>query len=121
MGDFFTIPGRIGVAKGQLSITHHQLNEQKLSLRKEVLTRYYNYQLALELLKIRTTQNEGAYSNYLIMATKFKNGEVTLDEYDASLNAYNTSREEALSQETQVKILKLSLEELIGIPLEEVE
>jgi len=120
MGDFFTIPGRIGVAKGQLSITHHQLNEQKLSLRREMLSKYYNYQLALELLKIRVSQNEEAYSNYLITSEKFKNGDVTLEEYNVSLNAYNTARIEKLSQETQVKVLKLSIEELIGVPLEEV-
>ncbi len=120
LGDILTTPTNVYVAKEEYKIAEHTLNAHKLQVRMEVLERYYQYQLASQLMQIRSEENEEAYANFLLMSEKFKNGEVTLDEYNKMATVYNTARATLAQQDAQLKIEKTKLEALIGVKLETV-
>ncbi len=118
LGDIITTPTSIKIAKKEVTIAGQMLNAQKLKVRAEVLEQYYNYQLANQLLQIRTEENEDTYANFLTISEKFKIGEATLDEYNKITNSYSIVRATLLQQEMQAKIEKARLESYIGVSLE---
>lgn len=118
LGDILTTPLNVNTAKDQVKIAEQELNAQKLRLRAEVLESYYHYQLAAQLLKIRSEENEEAYANFVLISEKFKTGESTLDEYNKIAAIYNAARATLVQQEMQLKIEKAKLESYIGVKLD---
>lgn len=118
LGDILTTPINVNVAKDEVKIAEQELNAQKLKLRAEVLERYYHYQLASQLLQIRSEENEEVYANFVLVAEKFKTGESTLDEYNKIASHYNITRATLIQQEMQLKIERARLESYIGIKLD---
>ena len=121
LGDFITLPVRTNIAKANHRVAKNAVDEQKLYIRREVLTRYYNYQSALAILKVIDEENEEVYTNYLVISEKFKQGEATLDNYTMAEKNYHEIRIRKITQENEVKLARLNLEEMIGIPLETLE
>ena len=121
LGDFITLPVRTNIAKANHRVAKNAVDEQKLYIRREVLTRYYNYQSALAILKVIDEENEEVYTNYLVVSEKFKQGEATLDNYTMAEKNYHEIRIRKITQENEVKLARLNLEEMIGIPLETLE
>lgn len=121
LGDFITLPVRTNIAKANHRVAKNAVDEQKLYIRREVLTRYYNYQSALAILKVIDEENEEVYTNYLVISEKFKQGEATLDNYTMAEKNYHEIRIRKINQENEVKLARLNLEEMIGIPLETLE
>ncbi|GIV32791.1 MAG: hypothetical protein KatS3mg031_0326 [Chitinophagales bacterium] len=119
IGSFVQTPIRTSIAKEELDIAVATLNQQKLSIRAEVLKRYKDYQLKLDLLKIRTQAVEDAYSTHLLITRDFEKGQAPLDEFIKSAAAYNAALEAKLIAEKNVQESKIALEEMIGIKLEE--
>lgn len=120
VGSFVQTPIRVGITKEELDIANASLDQHKLSIRAEVLKRYKDYQLKLELLKIRAQAVEDAYSTHLLITRDFEKGAATLEEFIKSAAAYSTATEAKLIGETNVQESKISLEEMIGVKLEEV-
>lgn len=120
IGSFVKTPLNTSIAKEELDIANASLNQHKLSIRAEVLKRYKDYQLKLELLKIRAQAVEDAYSTHLLITRDFEKGAATLEEFIKSAAAYNESTEAKLIAEKNVQESKISLEEMIGIKVEEV-
>lgn len=120
VGSFVQTPLRTSIAKEELDIANASLNQHKLSIRAEVLKRYKDYQLKLELLKIRAQAVEDAYSTHLLITRDFEKGAATLEEFIKSAAAYNTATEAKLIAEKNVQESKISLEEMIGVKVEEV-
>lgn len=121
LGSFVLTPMRTNIAKEHLDIAVATLNQQKLSIRAEVLRRYKDYRLKLELLKIRTQAVEDAYSTHLLITRDFENGVASLEEFINSAAAYNGALENKLIAEKNVLESKITIEEMIGVKIEEVE
>ncbi|HXH19152.1 MAG TPA: TolC family protein [Chitinophagales bacterium] len=120
IGTFVTTPLNTSIAKEELDIANAYLNQQKLSIRAEVLKRYKDYQLKVELLKIRTQAQDDAYSTHQLITRDFEKGAATLEEFIKSAAAYNAAVEAKLIASKNVLESKISLEEMIGVKLEEV-
>ncbi len=112
-------PGRVKIAREKLKIAESDLDAEKLKTRAEVYRRYEAYLLALEVLKVRTQMNEDAASNYKLMLELFKNDEATFENYNDANIAYYKAQEERLAAETEVRLAIISIEELIGISMQE--
>lgn len=115
------IPGDIKIAKEGIEIAKATINNQKIALRAQVLRAYQNYLLAKQILEIQTISTEEAFSRYSLNEQRFKNGEITLEEYNEAVKAYNSERKGKLNAESDFNIAKIDLEELIGLKLEEIE
>jgi outer membrane protein TolC len=120
VGSFVKAPLRTSIAKEELDIANATLNQQKLSIRAEVLKRYKDYQLKVELLKIRTQAQDDSYSTHQLITRDFEKGAATLEEFIKSAAAYNAAVEAKLIASKNVLESKISLEEMIGVKLEEV-
>lgn len=121
LGMLAEIPMDIKVAKEEIGIARATLNSQKIALRALVLRTYQNYLLAKEILDIQTVSTEEAFSRFSLSEQRFKNGEITLEQYNASVASYNAERKSKLEAEAKFNIEKINLEELIGVSLEEVK
>lgn len=121
LGKVVEYPADIKIAKEQVSIASATLNAQRISLRALVLRTYQTYLLAKETLELQIISTEDAFSRFSLSEQRFKNGEITLEQYNDALAAYNAGRRNQLEAEAKFNIEKINLEELIGIPLEEVK
>lgn len=121
LGKIVQVPADIKIAKEEIKIASATLNTQKISLRALVLRTYQTYLLAKETLELQIVATEEAFSRFSLSEQRFKNGEITLEQYNEALAYYNTGRRNKLEAETKYNIEKINLEELIGIPLEDVK
>ena len=113
-----TTPGKIRMAKENFKIAQSNIDQQKLQIRSETLQRYRKYELALEILKVRTKIEEDANANFQFQSNLFKKLEASFEDYNSAYNAYHLAVESRLKAETDVEIAKIMIEEVIGIPLE---
>ena len=112
-------PGRVKIAKEKLKIAENDIDFEKLKTRAEVYRRYEAYELALEVLKVRTQMNEDATANYKLLTEMFKSGEAQFEDYNNAYTSYHKAQEEKLRAESDIKLAVISIEELIGIRFEE--
>ncbi|WP_028982256.1 TolC family protein [Sporocytophaga myxococcoides] len=120
IGDLLLLPNTSKQAKRDVAIAETRLNTQRLSIRSEVLKRYYTYVLALDLLKLRTASFEDAALMNKIVKEKYKGGKATLNEFNEFDAIYNNKLEDLLTQRTQLAIAKSSLEELLAMKIENI-
>ncbi len=117
---FFTIPAKIHLAEVEREISLEALNAQKLRLRAEVLTRYEIYKHNLDVVKAISENYEITNSTFILVREQFNKGERTLSDFNTANAAKVTALTGKLGSEMQFAIAKISLEELIGMKLEEV-
>ena len=120
LGTIFLTPIETRVAKSNYHVADELINQQKLALRAEVLTRYQDYLMNQKLFDIQNEVTEDEYSEFLLMEQDFKVGEVTLDNYKESLNRYNAELIKRITLERDLKVAKIALEEMIGVKLEDI-
>lgn len=121
LGMFGDIPAEIKKSKEKFKIAEAELNMQKLALRGEVLRRYYNYLLSKELMENQIKLTENTYSSFSIAEQRFKNGEITLQEYNISLEKYNQEVINQAKSDNEYNITKVNLEEILGVELESIQ
>ncbi len=121
IGDIVTNPISVKMAKHDLSIAQENYNEQKLIMRSQVIQRYERYLLRQAILKHRTHAEEEMKLLYSRASDRFKKGELTLEEYSASFNTMNKSLEDRTIAETELRVAKVELEEMLGTILESIK
>ena len=121
LGTFFNNPKQTKILRDEMEIAIQDVNNQKLALRAEVLRRYQTYMAAKDMLSIRTEALEDSYANYALVEQQFKNGETNLREFNQILEIYNRRRELKNTAERDFYISKVSLEELVGVKLEDIQ
>ncbi|MDW7696031.1 TolC family protein (plasmid) [Flammeovirgaceae bacterium SG7u.111] len=107
------------IAKIETEIAAENIKLQKLQVRALVIEQYQRFNMYRNQYKLIQQLVEDEYSKHLIVEQKFKNGEVSLDDYSESLKTYNNELLKRYSSEADFQIAKAQLEMLIGIPLEE--
>jgi len=107
-------------ARESLKIKEESINDQKLSVRADVLKRYSTYKSNQELLSIQTKLLNSYEANFRLQETKFKNGEITLDQYNGSEERLNNQRIRKITAENGFQHSKLDLEQILGMKLEDI-
>jgi len=121
VGMFATIPAEVKKKREELSIAKAQLDQQKLDLRAEVLRRYQDYLMYESLLETQIKNFEDAFASFSLAEQRFKNGTITLEEYNIHLQKYNGEQVLRIQAENRLNIARIDLEQLIGIKLSEVQ
>lgn len=117
---FIKTPAEKQLAEYESLNAHRRLEVQKLSLRAEVLTRYELYKHNLEQLKVISENYETANSTFILIRERFNKGTAPLEDFNAASQARTEALTGKMSGELELKLAKIRLEELIGIPLEDV-
>jgi outer membrane protein TolC len=121
LGDLVSNPVRTKKAKEEVSIASENINARKLQLRSLVLTHYQNYVMNKELLKIQNEIAEDANAAFSLAEQKFKDGDLSFEEYNKALKAFNEERVRRITAENSFMLSKIKLEEIIGVRMEDVE
>ena len=121
IGTFATMKSRKKIKESAIEIAEHRLNNQKLAVRAEVLSRYQKLLLAVEILKTRTQIEQDAQSNFLLISQLYKTDEKSFEDYNEANTAYTTAMESRMKAETEVEIAKYDMEALIGISWKDVQ
>jgi outer membrane protein TolC len=109
------------IGKKNIEIANQKVNQRKLQLREETLTRYAQYKLAKLIYEKRTLAEQDIYTNYLLIQQLYKTDEKTLEEYTLASSAYYEAQESRLKADTDVQLARLSLESIIGLKWEQVQ
>jgi outer membrane protein TolC len=108
------------IAREQVAITQSTIEARKLEIRNVVMKTYNDYLLKEKIYKIQTQIFSDVENGHKLVEQKFKNGEVTFEQFSNSQANYNRSSIVLLTAETDYKNTKLDLEKLIGVALEDV-
>jgi outer membrane protein TolC len=119
LGIFVFVPTNTNIAKKEIEKADLEIQQQKLTLRNQVLNAYQNYLMYEQILSLKRDLTEVEYANFLAIEDKFETGEVTLQEYKIASKEYSAELENQIITKNQLDNAKLELEMLIGINLEE--
>ena len=121
LGYFVNIPKEVKLKKEELNISKYSVQQQKLQIRAEVLRRYEIYLMTREILKVETETQEDLFAALSLAEQNFRSGSITIDAYNDSLERYNNQRIRNITAQGNHNQAKISLEELIGVRLEDVK
>lgn len=116
-----TTGAKVKVAKENVKIADSEINQEKLKIRKEISQNYQRYLSALEIHKVRQQMVEDATANYQLMKQLFQKNEVTFENYNTAFSAYHLANENQLKAQIEIRLAKIEIEALIGIPFTEAE
>jgi outer membrane protein TolC len=114
-------PFNIRTAREELKVVQNDVAEYQLTLATEVKRRYIAYMQALRMLQLTSKSAISAQSDAALMKNRFERGETTLAEYNNVLDRYSNQNQTKITAEGTMLINKASLEELLGVKLEEVK
>jgi outer membrane protein TolC len=121
VGSLYLLPSRTRDAREEKFVAENECNAQKMFIKAEVKRLYSDYELSIQLLKFQTLASEEMRMTMQIVKKRFLNGEVSVEEYNKAYGGYIQSKQGALTSEANLRSAKASLEEYIGINLEEVK
>lgn len=119
LGNIIATPGRISQTEKEEVMAHADYKTFQNYLRAETIRRYSEYSKNVELLKVRTQAVDDAESTTLLLKHRFENGETSLEEYNRALRSYTDNQERRAESIGTVLSMRASLEEIIGVKLEE--
>jgi outer membrane protein TolC len=121
IGNIFLTPSRVTQANAELKASQASLSTQISYIRAEVKRRFAKYLQSLDMLKIRQRAVNDSESEVEYIKHKFEKGETTIDEYNKVLRSYTDNLQGKVTSEGDVLYTKISVEELIGMKLEDVK
>ncbi|WP_316814897.1 TolC family protein [Pedobacter nyackensis] len=121
LGALLQRPFQVKKSKMDYKIAKLEAQDYDLTLVKDVKSRYYDYILQLNQVKMNSQSamdNKNVADN---LKYKFEKGEISLDVYNQSRNNLSTSSSAKILSEVNYLKAKDALEEIIGMKLEEVK
>lgn len=109
----------IKITRQSQSIAKQQQQELAKSIKAEVLKDYKQYKANEKLLIIQNQVIDDEQISFLQIEQKFKEGTTTLDLYNEASKKYNDEVVKGIDLQLQQDLLKVELERLIGMSLED--
>ncbi len=109
------------VGNREIQIAEHRVNQRKLEIRAETLSRFTSYKVAKAIFNTRTLAEQESYASYILVQQLYKSDEKTLDEYTTSTTMYYQAQEARIRAEADVQLAKFQLEAMIGLKWEQVQ
>jgi len=117
LGSLLTRGLEVDIAEQNFEIEQFTSDQEKIEIRSEVYAAYTEYNQAIRVLKIVAKQEQTNKDIFDLMKTRFKNGSIDFDKYNASSDGYNRALESLITSEEKVNTARMTIESLIGIPL----
>jgi outer membrane protein TolC len=108
------------VAKENLAIAQAMRNSKFRQIKAAVLSSYENYQTNQQLLTVQSQITESSYNEFLQAKQKFRNGQISVDDYNKAAQQYHDQLINKIDAEHNFNQVKIQLEALIGVPLSNV-
>ncbi len=89
-------------------------------IKTEVLIRYENYKAKREIMLLQQNFLENEFSAYESAQKSYTDGEIKLDEMNKAYQSYLTEKSKLITLQTDVNVAVIQIEELIGVPFDDV-
>ncbi len=109
------------ISKREVAMAALRVNQRKLAVRAETLTRYANFKLAKEVYKTRALAEQEMNTNFVLMEQSFKTDEATFEQYTLASTSYYQAQESRIRAEAEVQLTKFQLEAILGLKWEQVQ
>lgn len=120
IGGLFSKPQAVKAAREQVAVAQAERAGKYREIRAAVLTAYENYLSSKELYTVESQLAESAYNDYLQAKEKFRNGQISVNDYNASINQYQSMLKSKIGTENSFNLTQIQLEALIGVPISQV-
>jgi len=120
VGSIFSTPSRVHQAEQEKLIAEANRDNQKNYIAAEVMRRYHKYFENVELLNVHAQAADDATLVMNMVKYRFEQGEVNLETYTRALTLFTDGKENIAKTKGKVISSKYSLEEILGVKLEEV-
>jgi len=121
LSTFVQTPLSAQAANDQVLITEFDVNSKKLETRQNVLLAVERLKEKFKIIKLRERIQEDYFLMFQSTEKKFKAGEITLDTYRTTSQAYYTKEEEIIQARSSFNQERIALEAMIGVELKDVE
>jgi len=120
LGLVFSQNHAIKIAKQNMAITADRQEETSRALRADVLSKYKQYKTYVDLLNIQNQTVEDSHIEFMQIENQFKNGSSSLELYNAASKNYNIEVAKKLNLQLERDMMKLEIEKMIGVDLDNV-
>ena len=120
-GDLIIRKYKVRYAENKKKLTETEQNFKKQKLRGEILKRYQEYLSSRDILKIRLQALDAAEANKTQIASLFSVNKAKFEDYNTANKAYFDALESKVRGESDIRLKKIAIEELIGFKWEQVE
>jgi Outer membrane efflux protein len=120
-GDLVLRKNKVNAAAERKKISQAEMNFKKQKLRGEVIKRYHELVSTYEILKVRLQALDAAENIKIQISNLFSLNKSNLEDYNQANKNYFDALESKIRAESDIKIKKAGLEELIGYRWEQVE
>ena len=121
LGDFVNNPKRTDIARLEVEQASATINQQKLTVRRAVLSAYTDYVAMLRILESRTLVFDDLAAAYVLAEQQFKSDKIEFADFSRASERYRLAEEQRILAEAELQSLIYRLEELIGIDWEMAE
>lgn len=121
LSTFVQTPLSAKAANDQVLISEYDVNAKKLETRQSVMMAVERFKERFKIIKLRERIQEDYFLMFQSAEKKFKSGEVTLESYRATSQAYYGREEEIIQARSVFNQQRIELEAMIGLELKDVE
>lgn len=110
----------VKIARKNVDIATAEQEVAKRQVKAMVLSKYHDYLMTKEMLTLQNEVTEDDYTAFQTAETKLASGSISYESYTSTSQRYNDDRNKKLSLERDLSNVKLEIEEIIGVRLEDV-
>jgi len=112
---------RVQIAEQSTTIAKAEQNQEKLQFRALVLDRLEQFDNSKELLSIRRNAEIDAETNYTLVQSLYDQGKAQFEDLAQASEVYFRAVESTSLAKSKVVRTRLGLEEVVGVPYEQLE
>jgi outer membrane protein TolC len=120
-GDLIMRKNKVKYAENRKKVVDSDMNAEKQKIKGEILKRYQEFLMVQEVLKVRIQALDAAQANKSQMENMFAVNKISFSDLTQANKAYFDALEAKVQFDSEVKIRKIAMEELLGIKWEKVE
>lgn len=110
----------VKIARKNVAIATAEQEVARRQVKAMVLSKYHDYLMTKEMLTLQNEITEDDYTAFQTAETKLASGSISYESYTSTSQRYNDDRNKKLSLERDLSNVKLEIEEIIGVRLEDV-
>ena len=120
-GDLYVRKNKVKYAESNKKISEADLNLIKQKLKAEVLKRYQEYLVSIEIYKVRLQSLDATEANKNQISNLFSVNKASFQDFNEANKAYTDALEAKIKADSDIKIKKIGIEELVGVRWESLE
>jgi outer membrane protein TolC len=120
LGVIFSLGSEVKGAKESVEVARSNQEQRAREIRTDVLSKYREFKNYGQLIGLQTTIVDDEQAAVKLAEKKFKDGTLSIEDYNTLNRAYNNDLAQKLNLQLAQDLVKLGIEEIIGIPLENV-